>query len=137
MWAMIERDRVAEITDIDPQGRFHPSLAWVSCDSEVEPGWLYDGSEFSAPEPPTPPVPSQVSRAQGKAALITAGLWSDVLAYVDSIEDETEKTLALVALNDTTHWQRSSPFLAAATMALGLTEAQVDDLFVQASQIQL
>lgn len=80
---------------------------------------------------------SYVSRAQGKAALIRSGLWQGVLDYVDSIPDATEKALAEVALNDTTHWQRTSPFLNAAAEALGLTQEQLDDLFVTASGIEL
>lgn len=57
MWARIENGIVAEITDIDPEGRFHPSLVWVECGEEVEPGWKYDGSKFAPPEAldPSPP----------------------------------------------------------------------------------
>ena len=36
-------------------------------------------------------------------------------------DDETEKALALVAINDTTHWQRNSPFLVRAADVLGVT----------------
>lgn len=89
------------------------------------------------PPPGPEPVPQQVARAQGKAALIQAGLWDAVLEYVDSIADPTEKALALVALNDTTHWQRASPFLNEAASSLGLTEQQLDDLFIQAATIEL
>lgn len=49
MWARIENGTVAEITNIDPVGRFHPSLAWVKCDAEPSDGWLYDGAAFSPP----------------------------------------------------------------------------------------
>ena len=79
----------------------------------------------------------QVSRAQGKAALISCGLWPSVLSYIESIEDETQRALAEVTLNDTTHWQRSSPFLNAAATALGLSDSELDDLFIAAAQIQL
>lgn len=100
-----------------------------------------NGGSTAEPEPepdPEPPyVPQQVTRAQGKAALITAGLWPQVLNYVDGIEEPTEKALAVVALDDTTHWQRSSPFLNQCATALGITEEQMDQLFVQASEIQL
>lgn len=82
-------------------------------------------------------IPEQVTRAQGKAALIKDGLWSGVLDYVESITDQTEKALAEVALNDTTHWQRSSPFLNSAAKSLGLSDEQLDDLFIQAEQIHL
>lgn len=49
IWARIENGVVMELTDIDPEGRFHPSLVWVECPDEVVPGYLYDG-EFSPPE---------------------------------------------------------------------------------------
>lgn len=49
MWARIENGTVAEITGLDPAGRFHPSLQWVACDDQVRAGWGYDGEVFSAP----------------------------------------------------------------------------------------
>lgn len=138
-WARIDNGTVAEITDIDPEGRFHPSLLWVVCTEEVASGWKYEDGEFSPPElaPETVPVPDQVSRAQGKAALITAGLWPDVLAFVESITDPTEKALAEVALNDTTHWRRDSPFYNKVADHLGLSEEQKDELIIEASKIYL
>lgn len=83
------------------------------------------------------PVPLSVSRAQGKAALIQAGLWDDVLAFVTAIPDATDRALAEVALHDTTTWQRSSPFLNAAAVALGMDGAALDALFVTAEGIEL
>lgn len=56
MWARIESGAVAELTDIDPAGRFHPSLQWVVCTAEVRPGWNYDGSAFAAPPTMAPTV---------------------------------------------------------------------------------
>ena len=83
------------------------------------------------------PVPESVTRAQGKAALITAGLWPGVLAFVAAIPDPIERALAEVALNDTQQWHRSSPFFNAAADALGLTGEQLDALFLAASKIEL
>ncbi|WP_431152257.1 hypothetical protein [Acidovorax facilis] len=83
------------------------------------------------------PVPATVTRAQGKAALIQAGLWSGVLAYVAGIDDETQRALAEVALHDTTLWQRSSPFLTAAAHALGMNDDALDALFVAAAGVEL
>ncbi len=92
----------------------------------------------SAPEdPPAPEPPTVVTRAQGKAALISAGLWAQVLVYVDAIDDPTQQALARVALDDTTEWRRDSPFLATAAAALGLTDADLDGLFVAAAGIVL
>lgn len=87
------------------------------------------------PPPPPPTVPEQVSRAQGKAALITAGLWPDVLAYVESLADPTEKALAEVALNDTTHWRRDSPTMQSIADALQVSSEKMDELFRNASKI--
>ena len=88
-----------------------------------------------APEPVY--VPQQIARAQGKAALIMQGLWGAVLDYVASIQDPTQRALAGVALHDTLTWERSSPFLNAAAAGLGMTDEQLDALFIQAGGIAL
>jgi len=99
--------------------------------------WRGDHWEVEQAQPPVMPVPQTVSRAQGKAALIQSGLWSQVLAYVDGIADPTQKALAEVALHDTLHWQRSSPFLAQAAQAMGFSDEDLDELFVTAAAIEL
>ena len=76
-------------------------------------------------------------RAQGKAALIIQGHWQEVLDYVASIQDPMQRALAEVALNDTLTWERSSPFLNAAVAGLGMTDEQLDELFIQAGGIAL
>ena len=82
-------------------------------------------------------VPESVTRAQGKAALITAGLWPGVLSFVAAIPDPIERALAEVALHDTQEWRRDSPFFNTAATALGLTGEQLDALFLAASKIEL
>lgn len=88
------------------------------------------------PEPATP-VPQTVSRAQGKAALIKGGLWTAVVSYVESIEDEMVRLLAETALYDTQEWRRDSPFLSGCSQELGLTQGDLDNLFITASEILL
>ena len=82
-------------------------------------------------------VPQSVSRAQGKLALIQAGLWPAVIAFVNGIADPAQKAYAEVALNDTQEWRRDSPFLASAVAALDLSEEQLDTLFITAGGLQL
>jgi hypothetical protein len=94
----------------------------------------------NVPEPADPlpvPVPQAITRAQGKAALIQAGLWPQVLAFMAGIEDPNDKLLAEVALNDTVNWERSSPFLARVAAELGLSQQQLDELFIAAAAIVL
>ena len=99
--------------------------------------WEVETAQPPEPEPLPPQVPQQVTRAQGKAVLIQMGLWQQVLDFVAAIPDSTQRALAEVALHDTQNWQRSSPFLNQAADALGLTPEQMDDLFRNASQIEL
>ena len=90
----------------------------------------------ASPPPPTF-VPQQVTNAQGTVALIQAGLWPQVVAYVNAIEDPIQKAIAEVALYKTTHWQRNSPFLNQAATDLNISQEQMDQLFIQASQVLL
>ena len=92
---------------------------------------------YVPPEPAPEPVPQQITRAQGKVALIMQGYWQAVLDYVASIQDPTQRALANVALHDTSTWERSSPFLNAAAAGLGMTSEQLDALFIQAGGIAL
>ena len=92
---------------------------------------------YVPPEPEPVYVPQQITRAQGKAALIMQGLWGAVLDYVAAIQDPTQRALAEVALHDTLTWERSSPFLNAAAAGLGMTDEQLDALLIQAAGIAL
>jgi len=56
---------------------------------------------------------------------------------VSTIKNPKERALAEVALNDTLTWQRSSPFLNTAAAKLGLTNDQIDALFIDAEKIDL
>lgn len=122
-----------------PLPEFNPSThraRWVDNGWDIRTHAEWD-NVLNPPIKEVPFIPRQVTRAQGKAALIQAGIWPSVLSFIDTIEDETEKALALVAINDTTHWQRSSPFLNQAAWALGVSQEQLDDLFLEASKIEL
>lgn len=106
-------------------------------DKENESVYFRNGAwAIETPEPEPVPVPAVVSKAQGKAALIQAGLWQAVLDYVDNIEDPSQKALAEIALNDTQEWLRTSPLLNSMALALGLSSTDLDDLFIAADLIE-
>ena len=86
--------------------------------------------------PPAPaPVPQKITSAQGRLALYRAGLWPAVLTFVAGIADPDEAFEADAALKYTTDWERSSPFLRRAALALGLDDAALDALFTEAAKI--
>ena len=97
--------------------------------------WRGDAWEVVAAKPESTPVPQTISRAQGRLALHRAGLWPQVQAFVESITDQDAKFEADAALNHTTDWERSSPFLGLAAQALGLDDDQIDNLFRTAAGI--
>lgn len=132
----------ADLTDIGYE-RILPAVSTpIPADGEMavsKPPEKVDGvwREVFAVEMAPVLVPQQITRAQGKAALIMQGRWQEVLDYVGAIQDPTQRALAEVALNDTLTWERSSPFLNAAAAGLGMTDKQLDELFIQAGGIAL
>ena len=50
MWARIENNVAVELTEIDPEGRFHPDLIWHACGTDVQCGWTFTDGQFIAPE---------------------------------------------------------------------------------------
>lgn len=62
MWARLSEGVVAEITSVDPAGRFHPDLIWQVCSVEVQPGWTYKSKEFYPPVLQEGPAPEVIER---------------------------------------------------------------------------
>lgn len=87
--------------------------------------------EFVAPVAP-PPVPQVVSRRQGKQALLLAGKLGDVQPAIDAITDPTEQMMAQIYWDDAQDFERNNATLISLATALGLTDAEVDELFIQA-----
>lgn len=79
MWALIVAGAVAELTDTDPAGRFHPDLQWVACDATVKVGYTYANGTFAAPAAPVQTTAQLAAavRAQ-RDALMNACDWTQV-----------------------------------------------------------
>lgn len=92
--------------------------------------WLAAGN---TPEPYVAPPPQTVSRFQARAALLNAGLLDDVETLM---ADAATPALARLAWTDAIEFRRTSPTVLAMASALGLTEAQIDALFVDAAGIE-
>lgn len=93
------------------------------------PGYRFDGTEWVAP-----PVykPQQVTAYQARAALLAANLLDDVEAAVSVSPDRNLK----LAWEHALHFERNHPMISGIAGALGLSDEQLDELFLNASQIQ-
>lgn len=81
-WARIENDRVMETTDIDPSGRFHPSLVWVQCDDNIDQHYTYVDGVFT--EPPPLPKTTAADLAPGRTL---EGLSAAEIAEFEALAD--------------------------------------------------
>ena len=98
------------------------------------PGWLVAGGVPIAPVLPVlaPIVPTSISPAQARLALLGAGLLDDVEAAVAAGSRATQ-----IAWEMATVIERSSPTVVALSAALGLTSDQLDALFTAAAGIRV
>lgn len=97
-------------------------------------GWDYADGAFTASEPPTP-VPASVTMRQGRDALILAGLDEAVDTAIDAIPDLIARKRARNAWMNSNEFERHNGFIATLGPQLGLTEAQIDQLFITAATL--
>lgn len=86
------------------------------------------------PLPVLPPaIPYAVSPFQAQAALDEIGKLAQVEALMT---DPATPKKTKMAWNKATEFRRTSPTVLAMAQAIGLTSAQLDDLFIRAAQIE-
>lgn len=75
-------------------------------------------------------VPQSITRAQAIGALILAGLDELVQPAIDAIPDPVQRKLAQNDWDNRLHFERDNPTLNALAAVLGLTDTQLDNLFI-------
>ena len=82
-------------------------------------------------------IPQSVSMAQARKALVLGGVsMASVASAIAAISDATQRELAQIDWEYSTTVRRvSSPLVQSLGPALGLTDAQIDALFVAASSL--
>jgi len=94
--------------------------------------WLAEGNTPEPYVPPPTPIPATVTRFQALAVLAAGGYLDTVRTYINTLDQNNVQRLAW---ENATDWERTSPTLNALAAMLNLTDTQVDDLFVAASNI--
>ena len=94
-------------------------------DGDTEYRWYAPG-EIVRPEPDANPVPQEVTVLQAMKALDAAGISA---AYETWANDPKRTFLEKAFINRATHWLRADPVLLSGAVAIGISEAQLDDLF--------
>ena len=84
----------------------------------------------------TPPVPESISARQIRLWLVRHGIsLAAVDAAIDAIPDQLQRDSVRVEWDYAPYVERSHPMLVPLAAALGLTEQQVDQAFVEAATI--
>lgn len=94
-------------------------------------GGTYVDGVFLMPQP-VAPIPSSVTPAQGRIALLRAGLLANVKALVAIAGEDSELG---IWWDFATVWERQNSNVLAFAAQLGLTSDQVDQLFIEAATI--
>jgi hypothetical protein len=118
---------------IDEDGKQRVSC--VESDPDLQ-AWIAAGNTPLEPDPLPVVVPQSVSMAQARLALIGAGLFSAIDAGLKALP-EPQRTTALTAWEYAPTVSRNGALVTTLAGQFGLTEAQLDALFVAAAAIEL
>jgi len=82
--------------------------------------------------PAAPVIPQEVTAFQARAALANSGYLEVVTAYMDTLSPNDVSRLAWEYAQT---FKRTSPTIAGLAPLLGMDDAQLDQLFIAAAQI--
>ena len=105
------------------------SDSYAVSDTRPTPEWDEYAGEIPVP------VPVEVTPRQARRALLAAGLLDDVEAALDAISDPQVKAIAKIEWATAQQVRRDWPLLLQVAGQMGLTDEQLDALFVAASAI--
>lgn len=93
--------------------------------------WSEEGGFVAPPETePEIIVPQSVTPLQARRALRQAGIKAEVDAYVATLDEEAQEAWEYALAIE-----RNNPIVVGAGAALGMTEQQIDDLFILAATL--
>jgi len=131
-YALIQAGAVANIIEAD--AAYAQTLGAVAAAGAAI-GDLWDGAVFTRPAHVVP-VPAVVTRRQAKQALALAGKLALVQPAIDAIADATQRGLIQIEWDDSLNFERTRPSLIMLATGLGLSSADLDNLFILAGGLE-
>ncbi len=92
-------------------------------------------AEIDAVTAANAPVPESVTKRQGRQQMILMGIIGMVQPAIDAIEDPIQRALVQSFWDDSSDYEREHPQMVELAAAIGITESQLDQAFVQASRL--
>lgn len=126
-FAIIDAGRVTNI--IEAEQDFAETIGAVPAGSAGI-GWMWDGTDFVEPPPQPIPVPQTLTIRQAKLILLQNNLLDDVDAAVSQADRSTQ-----IEWEYATEVHRTWPTLITMASALGMTDAQLDQLFIEGAKL--
>lgn len=135
-YARSEKNIVVQTIGNDPANLFEPEYAALfrTCGPDVQPGWLDDGTTYTAPPVPPPIIPQVVTMRQARLALMGALKLSTVNAAIAAMPG-VQGDAARIEWEFSGEVTRAQPLVLSMGQVLGLTDAQLDALFVTAASL--
>jgi hypothetical protein len=108
----------------------------VIIDSDVRAEEMFPGQwQFIEERIIAPSVPQSVTMRQGREVLIDMGLLASVDTIIAAIPDATQRAKAENYFNMSNTMERQNSWVKSIGAALGLTETQLDEMFIEASKL--
>lgn len=128
-WALIENNECVNIVEQETM----PTIGGTWIDgSNIGPGYKLVGDVWT---PPSAQVPQSVTMRQGREILIDMGLLANVNAIIAAIPDPLQRAKAENYFNMSNTMERQNTWVKSIGAALGLTEAQLDEMFIEAAKL--
>lgn len=140
-WFLVN-DETAQYVESHEYGVWNKDMTPEQRQEVIE---FYNGWEPPAVEQPPELTPEEllqmqregmvVTKRQGRQQMILMGILDQVQAAIDGIEDPLQRALVQSFWDDSTQYERNHPQMIQLAQAIGLTDEQLDQAFIEAAQL--
>ncbi len=131
-YGIVIGDEVANVVIAEPD--YAAERGWVPLPDEAGIGWLWINGILAPPIEPSAPVPPRITMRQARLALLFGGMLDQVDAAIDNLPSPLREAAHIEWEYAADVW-RNSALIAQLGQALGLDDAGIDALFIQAADL--